>query len=278
MSMAVSDFHYISKLVRDHAAIVIEPGKEYLIESRLLPLVRERGHGSIADLVADLQRAPHAPLRDEVVEAMTTNETSFFRDSAPFQALAEQVLPELIRERAAERSLSIWSAACSSGQEPYSIAMTVKDALAAHPHWRVRLLATDLSQQMLTRTREGCYSQLEVNRGLPAAALVRHFRRDGLTWRINDELRQMIDTRALNLAEEWPALPAMDVVFLRNVLIYFDVEVKRQILARVRRVLRPDGYLFLGGAETTLNLDDSFERLQIGRATAYRLRNGKGTQ
>lgn len=277
MSMTVSDFHYISKLVRDHAAIVIEPGKEYLIESRLQPLVRERGHGSIADLVADLQRAPHAPLRDEVVEAMTTNETSFFRDSAPFQALSEHVLPELMRERATERSLSIWSAACSSGQEPYSIAMTVKDALAGSPGWRVRLLATDLSQQMLTRTREGCYSQLEVNRGLPAPALVRHFRRDGLSWRINDDLRQMIDTRALNLAEQWPALPPMDMVFLRNVLIYFDIEVKRQILARVRRVLRPDGYLFLGGAETTLNLDDSFERLQIGRATAYRLRNGKGT-
>ncbi|MBO9521511.1 MAG: protein-glutamate O-methyltransferase CheR [Nocardioidaceae bacterium] len=275
--MTVGDFHYISKLVRDRAAIVLEPGKEYLIESRLLPLVRERGHDSITDLVADLQRAPHAALRDEVVEAMTTNETSFFRDGAPFQALTERVLPELIRARAAERSLNIWSAACSSGQEVYSIAMTVRDVLAADPHWRVRLLATDLSQQMLTRTREGCYSQLEVNRGLPAAALVRHFRRDGLSWRISDDLRQMIDTRSLNLAEEWPVLPSMDVVFLRNVLIYFDTEVKRQILARVRRVLRPDGFLFLGGAETTLNLDDSFERLQIGRATAYRLRDGKAS-
>lgn len=277
MTITVSDFHYISKLVRDHSAIVLEPGKEYLIESRLLPIVRERGHASIGDLVADLRRAPHAPLRDEVVEAMTTNETSFFRDSHPFHALSEHVLPDLVGRRRTERSLNVWSAACSSGQEPYSLAMTLTDALANEPGWRVRLLATDLSQQMLARTREGSYSQLEVNRGLPAPMLVRHFRREGLTWRVNDALRQMIDTRVLNLAEDWPAMPAMDVVFLRNVLIYFDVAVKRQILARVRRVLRPDGYLFLGGAETTLNLDDSFERLQFGRATAYRLRNGKGT-
>lgn len=277
MTITVTDFDYVSSLVRDRSAIVLEPGKEYLIESRLLTLARERGTASVADLVNELRRAPTGPLRDAVVEAMTTNETSFFRDSHPFTALADHMLPELVKARSTERALNIWCAACSSGQEPYTIAMIVQDLIPVDTSWRVRLLATDLSQQMLTRTREGIYSQFEINRGLPANLLVRYFRRNGLNWQIDQRLRQMVDTRVLNLAEEWPVMQPMDVIFLRNVLIYFDAPTKRQILARVRRVLRPDGYLFLGGAETTLNLDDAFERVQIGRAAAYRLRDGKGT-
>ncbi len=275
MTITATDFDYISSMVRDRSAIVLERGKEYLIEARLQPLARANGAGTVAGLVHELRRAPSGPLRDLVVEAMTTNETSFFRDAHPFTALADHLLPDLVRARSGTRALNIWCAACSSGQEPYSIAMLVHDIIGADPSWRVRLLATDLSPAMLARTKAGLYTQFEVNRGLPAHRLVRHFRREGLGWQIEEPLRRMVETRLLNLDVDFPSIPAMDIVFLRNVLIYFDIATKRQILTRVRRVLRPDGYLVLGGAETTLNLDDSFERVQIGRAPVYRMRAGK---
>lgn len=275
MTIAASDFDFISTLVRDRSAIVLERGKEYLIEARLLPLARERGADSVGELVGQLRRAPSGPLGDLVVEAMTTNETSFFRDGHPFTALADTVLPQLVRARGAERALTVWCAACSSGQEPYTIAMLIHDVLGTDPSWRVRLLATDISPSMLERTREGLYSQAEVNRGLPANRLIRHFRKEGLAWRIEEPLRRMVETRSVNLAEGLPPIGQADVVFLRNVLIYFDVATKQRILANVRRVLRPDGYLFLGAAETTLNLDSAFERVQLGRATVYRLRDRK---
>jgi chemotaxis protein methyltransferase CheR len=275
MTITATDFDYITAMVRDRSAIVLDHGKEYLIEARLLPLARKHGTATVAELVHELRRAPSGPLRDLVVEAMTTNETSFFRDSHPFTALSDHVLPDLMRARSGERSLNIWCAACSSGQEPYSIAMLVHDILGADPTWRVRMLATDLSPAMLARTRAGVYSQFEVNRGLPANLLVRHFRRQGLEWQIAEPLRRMVETRLVNLDETFPNMPSMDIIFLRNVLIYFDIATKRQILGRIRRVMRPDGYLVLGGAETTLNLDDAFERAQIGRAPVYRLRDGK---
>lgn len=275
MSLATNDFEYISTMVRERSAIVLERGKEYLIEARLLPLVRERGAEGVAGLVHELRRSPNSPLRDQVVEAMTTNETSFFRDVHPFTALSDQILPDLIRARGGERTLNIWSAACSSGQEPYTIAMLIHDLVGADPTWRTRILATDLSPAMLERTKQGMYSQFEVNRGLPANMLIRHFRKQGLQWQIEDSLRRMVETRIVNLDQEFVNIARMDIVFMRNVLIYFDATTKRQILARVRRAMRPDGYLILGGAETTLNLDDSFDRVQIGRAPVYRLRGGK---
>ena len=275
MTIAAADFTFISTMVRDRSAIVLDHGKEYLIEARLAPLARERGKGTVAGLVHELRQAPSGTLGDLVVEAMTTNETSFFRDAHPFTDLADHVLPDLVRARSGERCLNIWCAACSSGQEPYSIAMLVHDLIGADPSWRVRISATDLSPAMLARTRAGVYSQFEVNRGLPANLLVRHFRKQGLSWQIEEPLRRMVDTRLVNLDKDLPSMPTMDIVFLRNVLIYFDVATKRKILARVRRVMRPDGYLILGGAETTLNLDDAFERVQIGRAPMYRLRGGK---
>ena len=273
MSITQADFDFISSVVRAESAIVLERGKEYLVESRLLPVAKELGHPTIGDLVKQLRGSPMGPLRGQVIEAMTTNETSFFRDVHPFQALSDTVLPELMRARATERSLNIWCAAASSGQEPYSIAMLLDDALVGRPGWRVRLLATDISQQMLDRTREGIYSQLEMNRGLPAQRLVKHFTRVGTHWQISENLRRMVECRLLNLDAAWPMMPQMDLIFLRNVLIYFDIPTKQRILARVKKVLRPDGYLFLGGAETTLNLDAGFERVQIGNAPAYRLRS-----
>jgi chemotaxis protein methyltransferase CheR len=272
-TMSAADFEFISTVVRKDSAIVLERGKEYLVESRLLPVARQSGSASISALVQKLRRSPTSPLRAQVIEAMTTNETSFFRDAHPFTALSDTVIPELMAARRGQRALNIWCAAASSGQEPYSIAMLLADAMAKEPGWRARIVATDISQQMLDRTQAGLYSQLEVNRGLPAQLLVKHFRRAGTHWQVSDELRRMVETRILNLDAPWPMLPQMDIVFLRNVLIYFDIPTKQRILARVRSVMRPDGYLFLGGAETTLNLDAAFERVQIGRAPAYRLRS-----
>jgi chemotaxis protein methyltransferase CheR len=274
MAMTSADFTYIADLVRRGSAIVLEPGKEYLVESRLLPVAREAGTDTIAGLVQQLRREPDDGLRDQVVEAMTTNETSFFRDVHPFTALADTVLPELVEARRAHRRIDVWCAAASSGQEPYSVAMLLDELLGAESGWQLRVLASDLSQRMLERTELGVYSQLEVNRGLPVQRLLRHFERQGHQWRAKENLRSMIRTQALNLDGPWPAMPSMDVVLLRNVLIYFDVPTKKRVLAKVRQVLRPDGYLFLGGAETTLGLDDSYERVQVGRAPAYRLRAG----
>jgi chemotaxis protein methyltransferase CheR len=270
-ALAPADFDYIRDVVRKQSAIVLEPGKEYLVESRLLPLARTTG-GSIAQLVSQMRREPTGTLTAKVVDAMTTNETSFFRDNHPFDALAKHVLPELVKSRAAERTLKLWCGASSSGQEPYTISMVLRDALAGHPGWTTSLLASDLSAEMLERTRAGRYSQLEVNRGLPVTMLVKHFDKVGTEWQVKPELRSMVQTRPLNLAVPFPPMGPFDIVFLRNVLIYFDTPTKRAVLERVRRVLRPDGYLFLGGAETTLTIDDAWERVVLDRATAYRPR------
>jgi chemotaxis protein methyltransferase CheR len=268
-ALAPSDFDYIREVVRRQSAIVLEPGKEYLVESRLQTLARGTG-GSIAQLVTQMRR--DVALTAKVVDAMTTNETSFFRDNHPFDALSKHVLPAVIKARAAERRLSFWCGASSSGQEPYTISMVLRDALAGRTGWTTSLLATDLSAEMLERTRAGRYSQLEVNRGLPVTMLVKHFDKVGTAWQVKPELRSMVQTRPLNLAVPFPAMGPFDVVFLRNVLIYFDTPTKKAVLERVRRVLRPDGYLFLGGAETTLTIDDAWERVVLDRATAYRPR------
>lgn len=266
------DFTFLAAIVRADSAIVLEPGKEYLLAARLGPVLRDQGLPDLAALAALLRTRPHSPARAALVEAMTTNETSFFRDAHPFTVLANTVLPDLVAHRPHERVLNIWCAACSSGQEPYSIAMVVKDALAAAPGWRARITATDLSESMVARTRVGAYSQMEVGRGVPATKLVTNFTRVGPTWQVNADLKAMVSARTLNLAAPFPPLPAMDVVFLRNVLIYFDVPTKAAILSRIKTVMRPDGYLFLGAAETTLGVDPSFERVSYGPAAAYRLR------
>jgi chemotaxis protein methyltransferase CheR len=279
MSVAAGDFDYIAQLVRQRSAIVLEPGKEYLVESRLLPIARKVGDGSVSGLVARLRAEPDDGLHHAVVDAMTTNETSWFRDHHPFDALGSRILPDLLVRRAAQRQLSIWSAGCSSGQEPYSVAMVLHAQLALHPGWQVRVLGTDLSREMLAKASAGRYGQLEVNRGLPATMLVNHFERSGTDWVVKEHIRSLVEFRWLNLAEgAEPALPRFDVVLLRNVLIYFDQQTKQRVLARVRRVLRPDGYLFLGGAETTLNVDDAFEPVQYDRATCYRLRGGAASE
>jgi len=272
MTLTVVEFDYLRKLVREQSAIVLEPGKEYLIEARLASLARQEGVGSLQDLVGRLRAERSGPLHARVVEAMTTNETLFFRDPQVWEALRTTVIPDLLERRRAERRLNVWSAACSSGQEPYSLAMVLREHFPATAGWNVRILGTDLSTAMLARARQGRFSQLEVNRGLPAALLVKYFTKQGMHWDAKEDLRRSVEFRQLNLDTALPALPPMDLVLLRNVLIYFDMQTKKAILSRVRRVLRPDGYLFLGAAENLLNVDDTFDRVAMGRATCHRLR------
>lgn len=263
-------FEYICNLVREKSAIVLEPSKTYLVESRLSPVARANGLSSIDELVDLLRRPGSTKLTQAVVEAMTTNETSFFRDLHPFDALKTHIIPDLMAKRAGERTINIWSNACSSGQEVYTIAMLIKDNFPELGGWKVRLMASDLSTQILDKAREGVFNQTEVNRGLPLPMLLKYFQKNGLTWQIKDEVRKMVEFRQVNLVESFPQLPPMDIVFLRNVLIYFSPETKREILCKVRKVLRPDGFLFLGGAETTMNLDVSYERVQVSKAVCYK--------
>ena len=231
-----ADFELIRGLVRQHSAIVLEQDKHYLIETRLQMLAKTDGFPSVDHLMAEVRAGKRHP---RVVEAMTTNETSFFRDLLPFEAFRKLVLPELMTKRAGQRRLQIWCAACSTGQEPYSLAMLLREHGASLNDWKLELLASDLSTNVLERAKQATFNQLEVNRGLPAPLLLKYFRKDGAQWLLKDEIRQMVQFLQLNLIGTWPTLPEMDVVFLRNVLIYFDVDVKRQILARVRRLLRP---------------------------------------
>ena len=240
MSLNRTDADFVRDLVRERSAIVLDASKDYLIESRLAPVARTNGLGSLEALVARLRRDRNGPLNDLVVDAMTTNETTFFRDLGLWGSLEEHILPDVFKRRAAQKSATFWSAACSSGQEPYSLAMMLADRFPQIVRtWNIRILATDLSAEMLGRAAAGRYTQLEVNRGLPARSLVTHFRRNGAMWQISDRLREMVEFRAINLVRPWPFIPEVDVLFMRNVLIYFDMTSKREILGRCRRTLRP---------------------------------------
>jgi chemotaxis protein methyltransferase CheR len=270
MSIAAPDFSYVSNLVRQRSAIVLEPGKEYLVEARLLAVARSSGASSVTDLIGRLRQRPEPALQETVVDALTTNETSWFRDKHPFDTFADQVLPQIISEGRADRTARIWSAACSSGQEPYSLAILAADRLAMHPGWRLEILATDLSKASLKQARQGRYSQLEINRGLPASLLVKYFEKAGAYWQVKSTLSSSITFEELNLAAPHWSLPQFDVIWCRNVLIYFDVQTKREVLARIRRHLVPGGHLFLGAAETTLGLDETYQRVRLGASTIYR--------
>jgi len=261
----------LQQLLLEHAGILLEVEKKYLAEARLSPLATQEGFESIEALLDAVQAGGGADeLERKVIEAMTNSETSFFRDLHPFEALRKSVIPELITRRAAERTLNIWCAATASGQEPYSLAMLLREHFPQLFGWKVTLIASDISESMLSRARAGAYSQIEVNRGLPAPLLVRYFRRIDGEWQIHEELRRAVDFRRVNLTAVWPFMPAMDIILLRNVLIYFDVPTKKAVLARVRRLIKADGTLILGGGESTMNLDDSFAPTQIGKAICYR--------
>jgi chemotaxis protein methyltransferase CheR len=271
--ISAGDFDYIRELVRVHSALLLETGKEYLVESRLDPVSRRGGFPSCALMIERLRSVPFNDLHRQVVEAMTNNETTFFRDARMFAMLKQAILPEIVSRRAAQRTINIWSAACSSGQEPHSVAILLREFRPSLEGWKTTIVASDMSLEMLARARSGIYSQFEVNRGLPAGLLVKYFEQDRATWEISPDIRRMVEYREINLIQPWPPLIPMDVILLRNVLIYLDVDTKRSILSRVARALAPGGYLILGAAETTNHLHEAFEPVSLAGGLYFRLRS-----
>lgn len=265
--LSPENLEFLCDTVYEHSGIVLDASKTYLIESRLGPVARGEGLETLDSLCKLLKAVSAKALRTKVVEAMTTNETLFFRDLRPFEALRDHVLPELTAS-SPRGTLRIWSAASSSGQEAYSLAMLWKEMNI--PGWDLKIVGTDISEEMLDRCRKGRYRQLEVNRGLPARYLVKYFDPIETDWVIKPELRQMTEWKQFNLLDDMSVLGSFDIVFCRNVLIYFDQETKGSILRRIRGRLRAGGYLFLGLSETTLNLDPQYERTSLGSAVAYR--------
>lgn len=255
------DYKFFEDLLRRESGLIITPEKMYLLESRLQPLAQKyTTNGGLEGLVQKMRLTPNAELLRAVVEAMTTNETSFFRDITPFQRLKEDLLPYFIKTRASQKILRIWSAACSSGQEPYSIAMLLKEypQLAG---WRLDIVATDLSQDILAQAKAGAYSQFEIQRGLPVQMLVKYFNKQGDSWVVKPELKDPITFRGTNLMADLSHLGYFDIVFCRNVLIYFDLPTKTKVLAAIKGVTKQDGALFLGGAETVMGVSDAFKTL-----------------
>lgn len=266
MTISDSSFAFVSDLARRETAMLYDPGKEYLVEARLLPLAREAGCPDVDSYVLRLQ--VDGAERTKALDALTINETSWFRDNTPYQAFTQLMLPQVIAARQHVRHVSIWSAACSSGQEAYSLAMLLDEHLPSG--WTAQILATDVSAKMLARVDAGRYSQVEMNRGLPATSLVKYFSRTGSEWEVNDDLKKMVRTQHLNLSTSFPLLPTFDIVFIRNVLIYFDLDTKRDILRRISQVISPDGFMLLGSSETTLDLDDHWDREAHGRVQLHR--------
>lgn len=271
MPISKADFDYVSRLAHSEAALVIEPGKEYLVETRLGPLAEREGFASLAAFIHQLRAEVKVNgLHHKAIDALTTNETFFFRDYHPFEALRRFILPPILEQRAAARRLTIWSAACSTGQEPYSLAMLLLEHFPQLADWMVSILATDLSPTVLKVAQAGKYSQFEVNRGLPASYLVKYFTKQEEAWFIKDEVKRMVEFRPMNLIQSWPVMPPLDLVFIRNVMIYFDVETKKTILRKIRNCLLPHGHLFLGTAETTTGLDPAYQPVAYGKAVVYR--------
>ena len=262
--MTPLDYEYLRKLLQDRSGLLLSSDKQYLVESRLLPLARRAGFSGIGELVQKIKNGSEA-LTVDVVEAMTTNETFFFRDKIPFDNFKESVIPDLIKARASRRSLRIWCAAASTGQEPYSLAMILKEMGTALAGWRVEIVATDLSQEVLEKSRSGIYSQFEVQRGLPIQMLVKHFSQVGEFWQLKPEIRAMVQYRQLNLLKDFANLGKFDVIFCRNVLIYFDQATKVDVFSRLLKANETDGYLFLGAAETVVGLTDLYRPCQQRR-------------
>jgi chemotaxis protein methyltransferase CheR len=267
--VAASDFEYVRRIVADDSALALSDGKEYLVRTRLEPVAKREGLGSVSELI-DRVRDGAPELRRQLVEALVTHETMFFRDVHPFDALRQEVIPALSRANSG-RSLSLWSAATSTGQEAYSIAMLIREHFPSMTS--PTILATDISDQVLARAMKARFSPLEVGRGLPVSLLLKHFDQHGREWHLHDDVRNMVTFHQVNLARPLSGVPSMDVVFLRNVLIYFDASAKVALLEQVSRILRPGGYLFLGGAESICGLEASYQRVQVGRSICYRRGN-----
>jgi chemotaxis protein methyltransferase CheR len=258
MMISATDYDFFKRFLKERSGLVLADDKHYLLETRLAPLARKLGIASIAQLAAKLREPGAAAVQEAVVDAMTTNESFFFRDKTPFEAFTASMLPHLLRSRPATQALRIWCAAASTGQEPYSLAMLIKENGAKLAGRRIEILATDISNEVLTRAKAGVYSQFEVQRGLSVQYLLKYFAKEGEAWRIAPDIRGMVDFRYMNLLKPFTGMGLFDIVFCRNVLIYFEPATKLDVLTRIGRVLRPDGFLVLGGAETVVGLTDDF--------------------
>jgi chemotaxis protein methyltransferase CheR len=268
-----SFYESLARILLEQAGLVLEDGKEYLIRSRLVPLLQRQKLSSFEELLQALVLSKDRSLLKAVIEAMVTTETSFFRDFHPFETLRKAILPGLISRRRETQTLNIWCAASASGQEPYSIAILLREYFPELLNWKILISATDISSEMLERSRCGRYSQLEVNRGLPAALLLSWFKQEGMEWQLDRRICEMVTFSQLNLTQPWPPMPMWDLVLIRNVMIYFESEAKRAILERVAHRLAKDGYLLLGGAETTFNLSDEFVRKEELKGGFYQLKD-----
>ena len=257
--MKPDDFDFLSRTVRERSGLQLTQDKAYLLESRLLPVARKYGAKTLDEFVGAVRLRPDQEQLKAITEAMTTNETLFFRDTKPFEQFKRIVLPALLQSRATQRTIRVWCAASSSGQEPYSLAMVIKEEGAKLAGWRFEILATDLSIEMIERARAGMYSQFEVQRGLPIQLLMKYFKQMDDRWQLSDEIRNMVQYRQFNLLDDPRTLGTFDIVFCRNVLIYFDQPTKAQVLERIAKLLPNDGVLYLGGAETVLGITDRFE-------------------
>ncbi|KZB73185.1 protein-glutamate O-methyltransferase CheR [Thalassospira profundimaris] len=258
--MKPEDFEFISRLIKSKSGLVLSQDKTYLLESRLMPIARKRGLKDLTELIG-LLRGGDRNLVEEVVDAMTTNESFFFRDTKPFDQFRHVVLPHMIKARASKKHLRIWCAAASSGQEPYSLAMILDEFKSQLVGWRIDIVGTDISREILTKARAGLYSQFEVQRGLPIGLLVKYFQKKEDQWQISADIRSKVQYKEFNLLEDFRPLGQFDVVYCRNVLIYFDQPTKSDVLARISALMPDDGFLFLGGAETVLGISDKFKPL-----------------
>ena len=257
--MSPAEYDYLRQFLKSRSGLVLSNEKQYLIESRLLPVARKAGLQSIAALVAKLKEPRETVLAEAVVEAMTTNESFFYRDKTPFEHFTQMMMPEMLKARASQKKIRIWCAAASTGQEPYTLAMCLKEMEAKVAGWRIEILGTDISNEVLERAKSGTYTQFEVQRGLPIQLLLKYFTQQGESWTIAPQLRSMVQWRKFNLLENFAAFGQFDIVFCRNVLIYFDQTTKVDILGRISKIMAPDGYLVLGAAETVVGLTDAFK-------------------
>jgi chemotaxis protein methyltransferase CheR len=261
------NYRFLQEYVRTHVGIVIEGDKHYLFESRLSPIATQLGLGSVNDLCAILRATKQSDVNRRVVEAMTTNETYFFRDPTHYDAIRNELLPQLKKERLDTKKMRFWSAASSTGQEAYSLAMLLLGQ--GLNDWNLQILGTDFSSQMVERAQSGTYQQIEVNRGLPASLLVKHFKREGVNWQLSEQVRRMVRFETIDLRKSMRAMGPFDLVFCRNVLIYFDAPTKKQIIEQIHGTLFRGGWLLLGGSETAFGYEQWFEKRAVGNAIVY---------
>ncbi|MFN4281521.1 MAG: CheR family methyltransferase [Alphaproteobacteria bacterium] len=254
-----SELDFMAALLKQSSGLIVSKDKVYLLENRLAPIARLHGFSGLTTLIEALRGKPAAALVEDVVEAMTTNESFFFRDGKPFDLFRDKVLPDLIAKRAGTKTLRVWCAAASTGQEPYSLAMILKEKAAQLAGWKIQIVGTDISRKALDRAKAGIYSQFEVQRGLPVQMLVKYFEKQGDVWQVKPDIRAMVEYRNFNLLHDLKALGQFDVVFCRNVLIYFDLPTKERVLEGISKVMTADGSLFLGGAETVFGVSNLFK-------------------